>query len=519
MNRRPESLLEPLGPERRVFLRDESRFEGRADFFAAPSDLDELVAAVQACLKRGLPLTPQGARTGLCGAGVPQGGCLLSLAALNRPWALSEGPDGSLELEVQPGLSLDDLNRDLLRRKLDLAGPPPRPDAAEAFRRGSYFWPPDPGEGAAALGGLFAVNARGPAALRHGSTAAHVRGVKLITADGQLRELRRGRRVFQGARLELPAGGFLELSPRSLGLEPQADLLDALAGGQGMHGVIASLTLALTPRPAAVWALAFFFEREAAAAEFIEAVLAEPPEPLASLDFLDEVSLAQALELKKTASKLRDTPDPPSGSQAAAFVELQADGQEQAEEAAAELMARVEAVGGDPDRSWALTDDETGKMKMFRHAVPEALGCRLDRLKAAGRPGVKLAFDAQAPGRPFGATLAELRAELADSRLTAAVFGHAAGNHLHVNILADDPDQRRRGLELAAVRLERAKASGGELFLEHGVGKIKRELFLACERPERVEALKAFKRAFDPQGWLNPGNVFPDGPLGEEDGS
>jgi D-lactate dehydrogenase (cytochrome) len=344
--------------------------------------------------------------------------------------------------------------------------------------------------------------------MRFGSAGSHVSAVKAVLSDGRLHELRRGERRFKGARLELPTGGVLEVDPADLGLAPEADLLDALAGGQGSLGVVAELTLSLAPKPATVWALVFFFADERPAADFIEAVLTSSPGPLVALDFLDRTSLNLIADLKKTASKLREIPDPPTGSNAAVLAELRAEEPEAAEDAAVLLMNLVETAGGDPDASWALIDEEAEKARIFRHAAPEALGVRLDRLRAAGSPFVKLALDAEDPGATFGESLARLRAELSESSIKAAVFGHAAGNHLHVNLLSETPDEETRARRLIGARLERAAAQGGNLFMEHGVGKIKREFFRNHERAERREALRSLKKAFDPAGLFNPENVW-----------
>jgi len=94
------------------------------------------------------PVTIAGAGTGVTGGGVPQSGALLSLAKLNR----LEIRQGSAI--VGPGVILADLHA--------------------AAARSGQFYPPDPTETSAAVGGTIATNASGARSFRYGDTRRHV---------------------------------------------------------------------------------------------------------------------------------------------------------------------------------------------------------------------------------------------------------------------------------------------------------------------------------------------------------
>ena len=67
-------------------------------------------------------------------------------------------------------------------------------------------------------------------------------------------------------------------------------------------------------------------------------------------------------------------------------------------------------------------------------------------------------------------------------------------------------------MECAARDIFRAAVGlGGTLSGEHGVGTLKREFLEEAQGPLAVELSRAVKRAFDPQGLLNPGKIFPTG--------
>ena len=110
-----------------------------------------------------------------------------------------------------------------------------------------------------------------------------------------------------------------------------------------------------------------------------------------------------------------------------------------------------------------------------------------------------------------------------ESGLPIASFGHAGDGNIHVNIMI--PEDRRlteaesRGQKDAMARGERAvggcsKASSrskGSISGEHGIGFTKAP-YLGLElSPEEIALMKRVKAAFDPNGILNPGKIFPDG--------
>ncbi len=50
---------------------------------------------------------------------------------------------------------------------------------------------------------------------------------------------------------------------------------------------------------------------------------------------------------------------------------------------------------------------------------------------------------------------------------------------------------------------------GGSLTGEHGIGLEKRDFMPLMYSDDDLEAMRKAKRAFDPDGLLNPGKIFP----------
>ncbi len=151
------------------YLEDASGLTGRAEEFAAPSTAEELASLMAGCRRRGLPVTLSGAGTGVTGGRVPQGGMIVSLERFRR-------------LEIHNGFAIAGAGVSLK-------------DVHEAAQAAGQFYPPDPTEWSASIGGTIATNASGSRSFHYGSTRKWVRLVKAVLADGTVRTFHRGDQV------------------------------------------------------------------------------------------------------------------------------------------------------------------------------------------------------------------------------------------------------------------------------------------------------------------------------------
>ena len=92
----------------------------------------------------------------------------------------------------------------------------------------------------------------------------------------------------------------------------------------------------------------------------------------------------------------------------------------------------------------------------------------------------------------------------------ANVF-HAGDGNLHPLILydANDPEQLRKAEAFGADILKLCVEVGGVLSGEHGIGVEKRDLMPAYFSEIDLNQQQRVKCAFDPDGRLNPGKMFP----------
>ena len=109
--------------------------------------------------------------------------------------------------------------------------------------------------------------------------------------------------------------------------------------------------------------------------------------------------------------------------------------------------------------------------------------------------------------------IAGAREDIAASGLIAPIVGHVGDGNFHTVVLVDPDDgaeiQRAEALNRRIV--ERALAMGGTCTGEHGIGFGKQDFLVAEHGREAVDAMRALKRALDPDGLLNPGKIVPAG--------
>jgi D-lactate dehydrogenase (cytochrome) len=114
------------------------------------------------------------------------------------------------------------------------------------------------------------------------------------------------------------------------------------------------------------------------------------------------------------------------------------------------------------------------------------------------------------PDAEFSGMLQFYQDTLSTSDLRYTIFGHIGDNHVHVNILPRDDGEAAKALEIYRRFIRRAVEVGGTISAEHGIGKLKREYLRELYGEEHLREMAAIKRAFDPQGILGRGNVFPE---------
>jgi D-lactate dehydrogenase (cytochrome) len=414
------------------------------DAVVFPQSAADVQQIVRICAAHRVPVIAFGTGTSLEGhVNAPRGGISIDTRDLNRVLAVHAE---DLDCVVEPGVTRKQLN--------------------EHLRDQGLFFPIDPGADAS-LGGMAATRASGTNAVRYGTMKDNVLGLTAVLANGEI--------MTTGRRAKKSSAGY--------------DLTRLLIGSEGTLGVITSLTLKLHGIPEAIaGGHCPFPSVEAGCNATIETI--QSGIPVARIELLDE------LQVKATNiySKL-SLPETPM-----LFVEFHGSTASVAEQSERFNEIAVEHGGGPFE--WATKAEDRTRLWQARHDA--ALACMVLR------PGAQIvASDVCVPISRLAECVTETQRDVAENRLVAPLIGHVGDGNFHLAFVVDMGDAaevaRTEGvLERLA---ERALAMEGTCTGEHGVGQGKMKYLEAEHGPAALEAMRAIKRALDPDDIMNPGKI------------
>ncbi len=520
--------FENIQAEYPAYLTDESKLSASPfDLLFFPKNEMELAAVVREMSRRNVPVTIAGARTGLVGGCVPQGGALVSLERLDqieRIWY--EDSAGEWRVRAQTGLSLKGLESMLKNKQFPALERSPDPAVQADLARFksdpySYFYPPDPTEMSASLGGSVVTNASGARTYRYGPTRAWVRGIRVLLADGEFLDIPRGKYFAS------PAGQFVVINSQGLTRSfnipdyalpktkcasgfytaPQMDLIDLFIGSEGVLGIVTRVDVALLRREDKISIIQFLDEEDKAIA-LTQALRKDPRLQLDFLEFYSEHAVNLLRERQRESPTVVGMPPIPEGARAAIFIELSFDPRAEPFDYAP-LEEAAASVGACLADSWAGYEPrELERFKFFRHLLPETVNSLIAERKKQYPAVHKLGTDLAVPDEHLEEIWQLYKTGCERMGLEWCAFGHIGNNHIHVNILPRDMEDLHRGLELYEVFARRAVELGGAVSAEHGIGKIKRKFLELMYTAEQIAQMKRIKKALDPRGLLNPNDIF-----------
>jgi FAD/FMN-containing dehydrogenase/Fe-S oxidoreductase len=491
-----------------------------------PKHADDVQAAIEEAARFGVPVVARGSGSSLAGSAVSAGLVVDTTKHLRRIVALD--PEARTAT-VQPGVVLDDLNAAARAHGLQVG-----PDPASANR--------------ATLGGMLGTNATGTHSIQYGSTVDWTESARALLSDGTAVELgalspeawaakmrlsgtegevyRRVDALLtvheQAVRRDTPrwwrrAGGYrLERMVEA----PEVDrgpgrpwdgtrnLAHLLAGSEGTLGFATEITVGLVDRPAHAALGVVHYPTRRDALEAVEGILETSP---TAVELFDRIALQRALAVTEYAPKLH-------------FVQRQGDGGLPA------ALLIVEYSGATASE----TRDGLGRLRRHLGAgavITEAVeDAHMADVYAVRKVGLGLAMsarlpvqavaiveDAAVPVEHLPAYIRELEAAMEADGVDAVVYAHASAGCLHVRPFLDlrEPRQVESLDRIARASARLAKKYGGVIASEHGDGRARGALAEEFYTPALYAAYQATKRAFDPDGRLNPGKIVDVPPLTE----
>jgi len=264
-----------------------------------------------------------------------------------------------------------------------------------------------------------------------------------------------------------------------------------VVGSEGMLAVVTEVTVKLTPKPQVARCIMASFDDVRRAGDAVAAIIAAGIIP-AGLEMMDKPMTAAVEDFVHAGYDL----------DAAAILLCESDGTpEEVEEEIGRMKAVLAGAGA---TRMAVSENEAQRLKFWSG--------RKNAFPASGRISPDyMCMDSTIPRKRLADILLAIAEMEKKYQLRCCNVFHAGDGNLHPLILFDaaDPDQMHRCELFGADILETSVAMGGTVTGEHGVGVEKLNSMCVQFSPEEREQMLSLKRAFDPQGLLNPGKVVP----------
>jgi glycolate oxidase len=414
---------------------------------ALPETEEQVQRVLQTCASLNVPVVPRGAGTGLSGGALPPGdGVLLSMAKFMRVLRVDQRARVAV---VQPGVRNAVIS--------EVAAP-----------HGLYYAPDPSSQIACTIGGNVAENSGGVHCLKYGLTLHNVLRLRGFTIDGE---------------------------PLEVGSEapdaPGLDLLALAIGSEGMLFVVTEVAVKLLPKPQCAQVIMASFDDVEKAGDAVAAVIGAGIIP-AGLEMMDRPATRAVEQFVGAGYDL----------EAAAILLCESDGTAaEVEHEIARMEAVLQAAGA---VRITVSRNEAERLRFWSG--------RKAAFPAVGRISPDYyCMDGTIPRKRLGEVLRFIAEMERKYGLRCPNVFHAGDGNLHPLILfdANSADELRRTEEFASEVLEKCVAVGGTITGEHGVGVEKINQMCAQFGSEELELFHAVKRAFDPNGLLNPGKAVP----------
>jgi glycolate oxidase len=412
-----------------------------------PETTEQVAAVLKYCHDNGIKVVPRGAGTSLSGGAMPlTDGVLLGMAKFNR---IREIDYDNRVVVAEPGVT-------------NLA-------VSDAVAHAGFYYAPDPSSQiACTIGGNVAENSGGVHCLKYGMTTNNILGIEMVLITGEI--------VRLGGK-HLDPGGY--------------DLIGIVTGSEGLLGVVTEVTVRILKKPETARAVLVGFPSSEDAGECVSRIIGAGIIP-GGMEMMDKPAIHATEEFVHAGY--------PLDVEALLIVEL--DGP-QAE--VDHLIERVASIARDCRSATLRVSNSEEERVLFWSGRKAAFG-------AMGRISPDYyCMDGTIPRARLPQVLKRIRELSEQYGLRVANVFHAGDGNLHPLILydANKPGELQKTEAFGAEILKLCVEVGGVLTGEHGVGVEKRDLMPAMFTEDDLNQQQRLKCAFDAEGLLNPGKVFP----------
>lgn len=426
------------------------QFEPQALAVAFPKSTEDVQKLVLWARENRVGLVPSGGRTGLsAGAVALNQEVIVSFEKMNKILDFNEN---DLSITCEAGVITETL-QNFAKEK-------------------GFFFPIDfAAVGSSQIGGNIATNAGGINVIRYGMFRQWVTALEVVTGSGEILHLNKG--------LEKNATGY--------------DFKNLFIGSEGTLGFITKATLKLTqaPKNPQVFLLAL---------DSVDSIL--PTLKLFRSLTLNAFEMFTDKALKHVLHH-NPTLQFPFAEKSPYYLVVDFESYGDQEEKALELFEKALEEGLISDGVLSQNHNQYKELWKYREDISECISYKSPYKNDVS---VKTSLIPD-----FLQTTEEyLKAKYPSFEVVW--FGHIGDGNLHINILRPDDMPLEEFIETckntSPYLFKKIKEYDGSISAEHGVGLIKKSFLTFTRSEAEIELMKQVKKAFDPDGIMNPGKIF-----------
>jgi len=422
-----------------------------------PESTRQISAIMKIANENKIPVTPRGAGTGLAGSAIPmQGGFVLSLERMNK--ILEIDPVDRVAV-VEPGVITNELCKKVQEKGLMYAGYPMSTE--------SSF-----------IGGNVATNAGGAKVIKYGNTRKHILGLEVVLPNGEILEL--------GGRYRKSTWGY--------------NLMHLMIGSEGTLGIVTKVIVNLISGGGHITDLIVPFPDTETAVDAVSKVIIDGNILPVAVEFMDRLCMTLSAKHHEIPIPFTDRDD------VGAYLIIQVHGDtEEALETAYEKTGEICLENGALDVFVAESRRDAENIWKVREEYSP--GLRLLGKQTYGNPG-----DFVVPFSKIPEMIRQLKQLEKKYNTIIPTVGHIADGNLHTTFVKPDEVPRENWRDLAKKIYDEmtdiAISLGGVGSGEHGIGVLKKPLFLRTKTETEIQLMRGIKKTFDPNNILNPGKII-----------
>src|SRR5688572_18616424 len=426
------------------------------DLVIKPRTTEEISAIMKECNAKKIPVTPRGAGTGLSGGALSHlGGVLLSTERMN---SILEIDERNMQVTTEPGVITEVLQNTVKEKGL--------------------FYPPDPASrGSCFIGGNISENSGGPKAVKYGVTRDYVLNLEVVLPTGEI--------IWTGANVLKNSTGY--------------NLTQLMCGSEGTLGIVTKIVFKLRGFPQKNVLLLMPFITNEEACKAIAAIFTAGVQP-SGMEFFEREAALKTIEYVEKIYAAKVTTAFPENMDAYLLCELDGNDEEVLMRDAERVMNVVENFQAG-EILFAETNAQKEELWKIRKNISPAVNAySLTKSEDVVVPRAnlpKLITGIKEIGKRYG--------------FNSVCFGHLGDGNLHVNVLKEqisDEDWNTKVVDGIGEIFKLTVSLGGTLSGEHGIGIAKRPYMSIAMSEVNLQLMRGIKKAFDPNGILNPGKIF-----------